>query len=105
MIDWQVARSLVSDPSPRGGAEWLVEARPAAGAPVSASLRIRIEADPGSTRHWFHLGRLVHRAPDIGTVLSQRTLTLCSDLCGATEILDCRDDGEAVSIVVRAAVL
>ena len=107
MSDWQITRSIETDASPdsRDPRAWKLTAQRTADEAPRASLRLRFDIGTDSPRHWFHLGTVLHCAPEIGITRHQRTLTLCSDLCGGLEIYDCHGSGEAVALLLRAAVL
>ena len=75
--------------------QWLV-AIPLPEAPVPANARdvamgcIRIRRHIGldQPRYWYHVGCVVHAAPDLGLFHRQRTLLLGNDHTGCTELAD-----------------
>lgn len=59
-------------------------------------------------RHWYHVGQVVHAAPELGLFRAQRTLLLGSDLTGQAELCAFQGgDGprltEAWGVLARAA--
>lgn len=108
MSEWTLQRTVgsVSVEGTDESVEWLLTARDGIGdVGVRGSLRIRFDAGHREPRYWYHVGSLIHTAPEIGVLQRQRTLTLCSDLCGATELFDLQGDARAAQLLVRAALL
>jgi arginine N-succinyltransferase len=103
MSEWTIHRHIESTPA---GPHWHLSARRYADSAASAgSLSVRFDVGRVTPRHWYHLGTAMHGAPEIGVMRRQRTLTLCSDLAGATELFDLRADGEVAALLVQATML
>lgn len=79
-----------------GGDAWLVADRPAgsndrqvgATAGVVAALRVRRAIGMARPRHWYHVGCVVHAAPELDLFHRQTTLLLGNDHTGASELAD-----------------
>ena len=85
-----------SDPSEHHAHDqWLV-AIPIAAAPMPVTskpvamgcIRIRRNIGLDQPRYWYHVGCVVHAAPDLGLFHRQRTLLIGNDLTGCTELAD-----------------
>jgi len=70
-----------------------------------ASARLRWQRCIGrdTPRHWYHLGRVVHAARDLGLFQEQATLLLGNDLTGAAELCDLQGEGAALHALIGAA--
>jgi arginine/ornithine N-succinyltransferase beta subunit len=103
MSEWTIHRRVESTPT---GPHWRLSARRGAdSATCAGSLSVRFDVGSVMPRHWYHLGTAMHGAPEIGVMRRQRTLTLCSDLAGATELFDLRADGDVAALLVQATML
>ena len=81
----------LNDPSEQQAHDqWLVVLPMAAALPAKAMGCIRIRRNIGldQPRYWYHVGCVVHAAPDLGLFHRQRTLLLGNDLTGCTELAD-----------------
>jgi|GEM_PF-715763 len=76
-------------------------------------IRIRRDIGLAQPRYWYHLGTVVHAAPDLGLFHRQRTLLIGNDHTGATELSDLAVDNRyldpqkctaLIHCLVRAAV-
>ncbi len=71
------------------------------------AVRVRQEIGLQEPRYWYHLGCVVHAAPELGLFHRERTLLLASDLTGAAEIADvavCADaDIRVLRFLLRGA--
>jgi arginine N-succinyltransferase len=72
---------------------------------VAACVRVHQAIGLDRPRHWFHVGRAVHAAPELGLFHQQRTLLLGNDLTGAWEIADLACDRTGLTEAERASVL
>jgi arginine N-succinyltransferase len=71
-------------PASAGHRRWAaLDAQGHAGATLELVERIGRE---GPARHWYHVGRVVHRAAELGIHHEQQTLLLGNDLAGASEL-------------------
>ena len=103
MSEWTIDRTVENTPA---GAHWHLCARCEGNLAASTgSLSVRFDVGSSLPRHWYHLGTAMHGAPEIGVMRRQRTLTLCSDLAGATELFDLRADGDVATLLVQATML
>jgi arginine N-succinyltransferase len=86
------------------------------GKPGTAMGCIRIRRNIGQDlpRYWYHLGCVVHAAPELGLFHKQRTLLLGNDHTGATELdciavnraqLDAAQSSMLTTLLVRGAML
>ena len=66
-------------------------------------IRIRRNIGLDTPRYWYHLGCVVHAAPELGLFHRQRTLLLGNDHTGATELADIAIDREALDSGQQAA--
>lgn len=66
-------------------------------------VRIRRNIGLDTPRYWYHLGCVVHAAPELGLFHRQRTLLLGNDHTGATELADIAIDREAMSSAQQTA--
>lgn len=86
----------LSDPSEHHpDDQWLVALQmPDSPVPTSATgavmgcIRIRRNIGLDQPRYWYHVGCVVHAAPDLGLFHRQRTLLLGNDHTGCTELAD-----------------
>ena len=100
MSEWTIHRQVETTPT---GAHWHLDARRDGAS--AGSLSVRFDVGSVTPRHWYHLGTAMHGAPEIGVMRRQRTLTLCSDLAGATELFDLRAEGDIATLLVQATML
>jgi arginine N-succinyltransferase len=56
-------------------------------------------------RYWYHLGVVVHAAQALGLLHRERTLLLCNDYTGASEIACLAGRPDAFALLLRAALL
>lgn len=124
MTEWMVRAGCAGDlvalasllPAPGQGASLLpagdrerlyVAVRPdaAAGDAVAGCVRVRPAVGLERPRYWFHVGRAVHAAPELGLFHQQRTLALGNDLTGAWEIADLACDRTVLTEAERGSVL
>jgi len=118
MKTWHIRRggaddlACVSAWAPQGGlAEnapddlWLVAewhdtlhaiARPA------ATLKLRHRVGLRQVRHWYHVGCVVHAAPELQLFHRQSTLLMGNDYTGATELSDAACDTEHLTLAEQA---
>jgi arginine N-succinyltransferase len=68
-------------------------------------VRVRQGIGLDRPRYWFHVGRAVHAAPELGLFHQQRTLVLGNDLTGAWEIADLACDRSVLAEAEREQVL
>jgi arginine N-succinyltransferase len=73
-------------PAPGSGERWLV-ATQADGTPLAA-LRLRLAIGLDRPRHWYHVGCVVHAAPELALFHRLHTLQLGNDHTGACELAD-----------------
>jgi arginine N-succinyltransferase len=84
---------------PSGAGEWLYAAIGTGetdGGVVDGCVRVRRGIGLEQPRYWYHVGRAVQAAPELGLHHSQRTLLLGNDLTGAWEIADLACDRAAL---------
>ncbi|MFZ2988823.1 arginine N-succinyltransferase [Ideonella sp.] len=69
--------------------------------------RVELHLNTGARhpRHWYHLGTVVHAAPDLGINHRQPTLQLGNDLTGAAELHGLRCEPGVAGAAEQAAVL
>lgn len=76
-------------------AEWRDPGRPGPASQVAhagATLRLRHGIGLGQRRFWYHVGCVVHAAPELQLFHRQNTLLLGSDYCGAVELAEAAFD-------------
>ena len=80
----------LNDPSEQqADDQWLVVLPMDAALPAAMGcIRIRRNIGLDQPRYWYHVGCVVHAAPDLGLFHRQRTLLLGNDLTGCTELAD-----------------
>ena len=81
----------LSDPSEhQADDQWLVAVPMAAALQSTAMGCIRVRRNIGldQPRYWYHVGCVVHAAPDLGLFHRQRTLLIGNDYTGCTELTD-----------------
>lgn len=66
---------------------WLVATQAGSARPL-ACLRLRRAIGLDLPRHWYHVGCVVHAAPELGLFHRLQTLQLGNDLSGASELAD-----------------
>jgi arginine N-succinyltransferase len=82
-----------------------VRADAAGGNVVLGCVRVRPSIGLDRPRYWFHVGRAVHAASELGLFHQQRTLVLGNDLTGAWEIADLACDRSVLGDAGREQVL
>lgn len=124
---WHVRAMMVSDlaqvdawlpplsarelPSPSSGDIWLAAHAIQADqgdwvpGPVLGSLRLRRLIGLDSLRHWYHVGCVVHAAPELGVFHRQHTLLLGNDYTGASELAELQCDTASLTLAEQADVL
>ena len=108
----------LSDPSEHhADDQWLVAVPIAAAAVPSVAMgciRIRRNIGLAQPRYWYHVGCVVHAAPDLGLFHRQRTLLIGNDHTGCTELseisthdrqLDASERRMLTRLLVRGALL
>jgi arginine N-succinyltransferase len=85
-----------------GDEQWIVAAQ---GSLPVGGLRLRRAIGLDLPRPWFHVGCVVHAAPELGLHHRLHTLQLGNDLTGATELADIVCDRERLDLPARAVVL
>ncbi len=68
---------------------------------AAATLRARVGLQ--LPRHWYHVGQVVHAAPELQLFRAQRTLLLGNDLTGSAELCDFEPLGAGASTAAWAA--
>lgn len=96
---------LLPGDSGDGGREWLLVAVREPGAPVAGCVRVRRGIGLDRPRFWYHVGCVVHAAPELELFHRQRTLLLGNDLTGAWEIADLACDTAALGAAGQASLL
>ncbi len=67
-----------------------------------ASLKLRTGVGLGQIRHWYHVGCVVHAAPELQLFHRQSTLLMGNDYTGATELADAACDTAALTLAEQA---
>lgn len=107
MAEWFVR--IREEPMPDGEPGWhlaLVEDSP--GARSLGQVLVRERTGERVPRHWFHLGTVVHAAPELHLFRRQASLVLGNDLTGAAELHGMRCDSADPRVpraLVQAAVV
>lgn len=70
-----------------------------------ACARLRRAIGLGLPRYWYHVGCVVHAAPELGLFHRLHTLQLGNDHTGASELADIAWDRQALDLPQQAAVL
>ena len=100
---WLVAVPMPDSPAPSS-----------AGGAVMGCIRIRRNIGLDQPRYWYHVGCVVHAAPDLGLFHRQRTLLIGNDHTGCTELADIATHNQQLDLsqrqmltrlLVRAALL
>ena len=73
------------------------------GGQVGARLRLQHAIGRELPRHWYHVGRVVHAARDLGLFQEQATLLLGNDLTGAAELCELEGEGPALQALIEGA--
>jgi arginine N-succinyltransferase len=81
---------------------WLL---PAADGRPLACARLRRAIGLRQPRHWYHVGCVVHAAPELGLFHRLHTLQLGNDHTGASELADIAWDSEALDLPAQASAL
>lgn len=86
---WLPAGAERGLPAPGGAEAWLLAED---GRGTAAALRLRGPIGLQRPRHWYHVGCIVHAAPELALYKRQATLQLCNDHTGASELADAAHD-------------
>jgi len=70
---------------------------------VGARLRLLHAIGRDTPRHWYHVGRVVHAARELGIFQEQATLLLGNDLTGAAELCELQGQGPALQALLADA--
>lgn len=118
MKTWHIRTGVATDLAavaawPRQGAAgepgaddlWLIAEWQAAttSAPVAgATLKLRGPIGMAQLRHWYHVGCVVHAAPELQLFHRQSTLLMGNDYTGATELADAACDTAQLTLAEQA---
>ena len=72
-------------------------------AQVGATLRVQQAIGRDVPRHWYHVGRVVHAARELGIFQEQATLLLGNDFTGASELCELEGQESALQALIANA--